>query len=39
MVVKLKRLQDSSTYSEIKKYFAKRTFDESGNYAVEPFPC
>ena len=32
-----KKLQDSSTYSEIKKYFAKRTFDESGNYAVEPF--
>ena len=24
-------------YSELKKYFAKRTFDESGNYAVEPF--
>ena len=21
----------------LKKYFAKRTFDESGNYAVEPF--
>ena len=33
----VKRLQDSSTYSEIKKYFAKRTFDESGDYAVEPF--
>ena len=32
-----KKLQDSSTYSELKKYFAKRTFDESGNYAVEPF--
>ena len=32
-----KRLQDKSVYSEIKKYFAKRTFDESGNYAVEPF--
>jgi len=33
----IKKLQNSATYSEIKKYFAKRTFDESGNYAVEPF--
>ena len=33
----IKKLQDSSTYSEIKKYFAKRTYDESGDYAVEPF--
>jgi len=32
-----KKIQDTSVYSEIKKYFAKRTFDESGNYAVEPF--
>ena len=32
-----KKLQDKSVYSELKKYFAKRTFDESGNYAVEPF--
>ena len=32
-----KKLQDSSVYSEIKKYFAKRTFDESGNYAIDPF--
>ena len=32
-----KKLQDTSTYSELKKYFATRTFDESGNYAVEPF--
>ena len=32
-----KKLQNMSVYSEIKKYFAKRTFDESGNYAVEPF--
>ena len=31
-----KKLQNKSVYSEIKKYFAKRTFDESGNYAVEP---
>ena len=33
----IKKLQDSSTYSEIKKYFAKRTYDESGDYSVEPF--
>ena len=33
----VKKLQNTATYSEIKKYFAKRTFDESGNYAVEPF--
>ena len=32
-----KKLQDSTVYSEIKKYFAKRTFDESGSYAVDPF--
>ena len=32
-----KKLQDDSVYSQIKKYFAKRTYDESGNYAVEPF--
>ena len=32
-----KKLQNKSVYSEIKKYFAMRTFDESGNYAVEPF--
>ena len=32
-----KKLQDTTVYSEIKKYFAARTFDESGNYAVEPF--
>ena len=32
-----KKLQNTSVYSEIKKYFAKRTFDESGNYAVKPF--
>ena len=32
-----KKLQNSSVYSEIKKYFAKRTFDESGNYAIDPF--
>ena len=33
----IKKLQDSSTYSELKKYFAKRTYDESGDYSVEPF--
>ena len=32
-----KKLQNTTVYSEIKKYFAKRTFDESGNYSVEPF--
>ena len=32
-----KKLQDTSTYSELKKYFAKRTYDESGDYSVEPF--
>ena len=29
-----KKIQDSTLYSELKKYFAKRTFDESGSYAV-----
>ena len=33
----VKKLQDTSAYAEIKKYFAKRTYDESGDYAVEPF--
>ena len=33
----VKKLQNSSVYSELKKYFAKRTFDESGDYAVTPF--
>ena len=36
-VGEIKKLQDTSTYSEIKKYFAKRTYDESGDYSVEPF--
>ena len=31
----VKKLQDTSTYSELKKYFAKRTYDESGDYSVE----
>ena len=33
----IKKLQDKSNYSIIKDYFAKRTYDESGNYAVTPF--
>lgn len=33
----IKKLQNKSDYSVIKEYFAKRTFDESGNYAVNPF--
>ncbi len=32
-----KKLQDQTVYSELKEYFAKRTYDESGNYSVEPF--
>jgi len=33
----IKKLQDKSSYSVIKDYFAKRTFEESGNYAVDSF--
>ena len=33
----IKKIQNSSQYSEIKKYFAKRTFEESGNYAIDDF--
>ena len=33
----IKKLQDETIYSEIKRYFAKRTYDESGDYAVEQF--
>ena len=33
----IKRLQNKSDYNIIKDYFAKRTYEESGNYAVEPF--
>lgn len=33
----LKKIQDSNTYSLIKEYFAKRTYEESGNYSVDPF--
>jgi len=34
---KIKKLQNKSDYSIIKDYFAKRTFEESGNYALKPF--
>jgi len=34
---KIKKLQNKSEYSIIKDYFAKRTFEESGNYALNPF--
>ena len=33
----VKKLQDSNTYSLIKDYIAKRTYDESGNYSIKPF--
>jgi len=33
----IKKLQNTSSYNIIKDYFAKRTFEESGNYAVNPF--
>jgi hypothetical protein len=33
----IKKLQNKSTYSIVKDYFAKRTFEESGNYAVDKF--
>lgn len=33
----IRKLQDKSTYSIIKDYFAKRTYDESGDYAVNQF--
>ena len=33
----IKKLQDKTTYSIIRDYFAKRTFDESGNYTVNEF--
>ena len=34
---KIRKIQNASEYNLIKDYFAKRTFDESGNYAVENF--
>ena len=33
----IKKLQDKSIYSEIVTYFARRTYDESGDYSVEQF--
>lgn len=33
----LKKVQDSNNYSLIKEYLAKRTFEESGNYSIDPF--
>ena len=33
----IKKLQNKSEYNFIKDYFAKRTFDESGSYAVDSF--
>ena len=33
----IKKLQNKSEYNLIRDYFAKRTFDESGNYALENF--
>ena len=33
----IKKLQNKSDYNLIRDYFAKRTFDESGDYAVDNF--
>ena len=33
----VKKIQDSDNYSLIKEYIAKRTYEESGDYVVEPF--
>jgi len=33
----IKRLQDKSNYNLIRDYFAKRTFDESGDYSIDSF--
>ena len=33
----IKKIQNQTQYSEIRKYLAKRTYDESGNYAIDPF--
>ena len=33
----IKKLQNKSEYNLIRDYFAKRTFDESGDYAVDNF--
>ena len=33
----IKKIVKKSDYSLIRDYFAKRTYDESGNYSVQPF--
>tara|TARA_B100002019_G_scaffold285718_1_gene295106 strand:+ start:108 stop:7211 length:7104 start_codon:yes stop_codon:yes gene_type:complete len=33
----VKKIQDDSTYSQIRDYLAQRTFEESGDYAVDQF--
>jgi len=33
----VKKIQDKSVYSIIKEYFAKRTFEESGDYSLQNF--
>ena len=33
----IKKIQDKSQFTFIKDYFAKRTYEESGNYSVTPF--
>jgi len=33
----IRKLQNKSDYSIIKDYFAKRTYEESGDYSVDPF--
>ena len=33
----IKKLQAESVYSHIEKWIAGRTYDESGNYAIQPF--
>ena len=33
----IKKLQNKSNYNLIRDYFAKRTYEESGNYAVDEF--
>lgn len=34
---KIKKLQDTSAYSIIRDYFAKRTYEESGDYSLSQF--
>ena len=33
----VKKIKDTSDYSLIKEYLAKRTYEESGNYSIKPF--